>query len=151
MSLTTNTHLAEKLGYPRIDEITCGRAFALAVGDCHHLRRKLAAGEGRYGRSDFERRHFALLALSSAAFMAAVALGQALIALSSQAHLALAWAGGVATFAVVTALGNDLYLRVELGLVTGTGAVALLLGVLLAVQLRRAVDDLREPDLERQA
>lgn len=102
---------------------------------------------------DYELGHrdFALLALSSAAFMAAVALGQALIALSSQAHLALAWAGGVATFAVVTALGNDLYLRVELGLVTGTGAVALLLGVLLAVQLRRAVDDLREPDLERQA
>ncbi|QGG95862.1 lipopolysaccharide biosynthesis protein [Actinomarinicola tropica] len=92
---------------------------------------------------DYELGHrdFALLALSSSAFMVAVTLGQSLIALSSQAHLALAWAAGVATFVVVTAMGADLYLRVELGLVAGTGAVALLLGALLAVQLARVDED----------
>ena len=81
-------------------------------------------------------RDFALLAMSSAGFMIAITLGQSLIALSSQAHLVLAWAAGVVTFVVVTALGDDLFLRVELGLVFGTGAVGALLGLMLAAQLR---------------
>lgn len=81
-------------------------------------------------------RDFALLAMSSAGFMIAITLGQSLIALSSQAHLVLAWAAGVVTFVVVTALGDDLFLRVELGLVIGTGAVGALLGLMLAAQLR---------------
>lgn len=86
-------------------------------------------------------RDLALLALSSSIFMVAVALGQSLIALSSQAHLALAWAVGVATFAAVTALGDDLFLRVEIGLVAGTATVVGLLGALLARQLRDAQHD----------
>lgn len=92
---------------------------------------------------DYELGHrdFALLALSSAAFMVAVTLGQSLIALSSQTHLALAWAAGVAAFVLVTALGDDLYLRVELGLVAGTGTVAVLLGSLLSVMLHRVDDE----------
>ena len=45
----------------RFLEPACGSGnFLIAV-----LRRKLAAVEMRYGRSDFERRHFALLALMS--------------------------------------------------------------------------------------
>ena len=45
----------------RFLEPACGSGnFLVAV-----LRRKLAAVEMRYGRSDFERRHFALLALMS--------------------------------------------------------------------------------------
>ncbi|MBK5224284.1 MAG: hypothetical protein JJE52_15705 [Acidimicrobiia bacterium] len=82
-------------------------------------------------------RDLALLALSSALFMAAVALGQSLIALSSQTHLALAWAAGILAFAGVTALGNDLFLRVELGLVLGTATVVGILGVLLTALLAR--------------
>lgn len=91
---------------------------------------------------DFELGHrdFALLALSSSGFMVAVTLGQSLIALSSQARLALAWAAGVVTFLVIAALGNDLYLRVELALVAGTAAVSALLGSMLLVQLRRTDD-----------
>src|SRR5690606_13105121 len=80
-------------------------------------------------------RDLALLALSSALFMAAVALGQSLIALSSQTNLALAWAAGIVAFAGVTALGNDLFLRVELGLVLGTATVVGILGMLLTTLL----------------
>ena len=79
-------------------------------------------------------RDLALLALSSAGFMVAVTLGQSLIALSSQAHLALAWAAGVLAFVLVTALGDDLYLRVELGLVIGTTVVSGVLALLLAAR-----------------
>ena len=84
------------------------------------------------GRTDI-----ALLAGSSAAFMLAVALGQALIALSGQSQVAVGWLLGVITFFVVTALGNDLLLRVELGLVTGSGVAAVMIGLLATKRLRR--------------
>lgn len=83
-------------------------------------------------------RDLGLLALSSAAFMAAVALGQALIALGSQNALAVAWGLGVATFLGVVALGNDLYLRVELGLVLGTSLVGVALAAMLWAALPAA-------------
>ena len=81
-------------------------------------------------------RDLGLLAVSSSVFMLAVALGQSLIALSSPARMALGWAAGVVVFATVTALGDDLYLRVELGLVAGTATVAGLLAAMVAVRLR---------------
>lgn len=81
-------------------------------------------------------RDLALLALFSAVFMLAVTLGQSLIALASPARMAIGWALGVVTFVVVTALGDDLYLRVELGLVFGTLAVAGTLGAMVAIRLR---------------
>jgi O-antigen/teichoic acid export membrane protein len=80
-------------------------------------------------------RDLGLLALSSSVFMLSVALGQSLIALSSPARMALGWAAGVVVFAVVTALGDDLYLRVELGLVAGTATVAAVLVSLLVIRL----------------
>jgi len=83
-------------------------------------------------------RDLGLLAISSAAFMAAVALGQALIALGSQNALAVAWGFGVATFLAIVALGSDLYLRVELGLVLGTLVVSVALAAMLGVALREA-------------
>lgn len=85
-------------------------------------------------------RDLALLALSSGVFMVAVALGQSLIAVASPARMALGWAAGVVTFAVVTSLGDDLYLRVQVGLVAGTSAVAAVLAGMLVVRVR----DLRE-------
>lgn len=80
-------------------------------------------------------RDLGLLALSSSVFMLAVTIGQSLIALSSPARMAVGWAAGVVVFAVVTALGDDLYLRVELGLVAGTTTVAGVLAALLVVRL----------------
>lgn len=84
-------------------------------------------------------RDLGLLALASGIFMLAVALGQSLIALASPARMAVGWAAGVVVFAAVTAAGNDLYLRVELGLVAGTGTVAACLATVVAVRLRDVV------------
>lgn len=80
-------------------------------------------------------RDLALLALFSAVFMLAVTLGQSLIALASPARMAIGWALGVAAFVVVTALGDDLYLRVELGLVVGTAVVAVTLAAMLTIRI----------------
>ena len=83
-----------------------------------------------------DRVDIALLAMSSGAFMIAVALGQALIALSGQSKVALGWLIGVVTFLGVTALGNDLLLRVEVGLVAGSAVAAVVIGVVAARRLR---------------
>jgi O-antigen/teichoic acid export membrane protein len=97
---------------PQVVRITFGESFALGHRD------------------------LALLALFSAVFMVGVTLGQTLIALSSPAHMALGWGAGVLAFAVVTALGDDLYLRVELGLIAGTTTVVAVLSAAVAVRLR---------------
>jgi O-antigen/teichoic acid export membrane protein len=71
-----------------------------------------------------------LLAISSAAFMLAVALGQALIALEGQSQVALGWFIGVVAFFVFTAMGDDLFRRVEGGLAGGSAVAALAIGLL---------------------
>jgi len=82
------------------------------------------------------RSHLAYLAGASAAFMLAQTLAQGVIALSSHRRAAVAWAVGVLTFSVVTALGRDPLLRVELGLVGGCGSAALTMVWLLLGKLR---------------
>lgn len=77
-----------------------------------------------------ERVDLGLLAVSSAAFMLAVALGQALIALEGQSLVALGWLVGVVGFLVVTALGDDLFLRVEAGMAAGSALAVLVIGAL---------------------
>jgi energy-converting hydrogenase Eha subunit A len=77
-----------------------------------------------------------LLAAASAAYMAALALAQALIALSAPARMVLAWCAGTVVFTVVTALGSDLLFRTELGLITGCATAAGFMALLLAWRLR---------------
>ena len=69
-----------------------------------------------------------LLAASSAAFMLAVALSQALIALEGQSRVALGWLAGVVAFVGVTAMGDDLFLRVGAGLAAGSLVAAIVVG-----------------------
>lgn len=76
-------------------------------------------------------RDLALLSFSCAGFMLASALGQALVSLGRYSSVALGWVAGALGFGVVTALGSDLFLRVELGLVAGATGPAVILGVLL--------------------
>jgi O-antigen/teichoic acid export membrane protein len=73
-------------------------------------------------KADLSRQTVGLLALASAAYMVALAIAQAVIALHGHAKVAAGWASGVAVFVIVTALGSrsDLLLRVELGLVAGS-------------------------------
>jgi O-antigen/teichoic acid export membrane protein len=84
---------------------------------------------------DIGRTDLALLALSSAAFMLAVALGQALIALSAQSLVGVGWLVGSITFVVVTLAGDDLFLRVETGMAAGSAAAALAIGILAEIRL----------------
>ena len=73
----------------------------------------------------------AYLAGASGAYMLALALGQALIALSAYARTAVAWVLGVVAFAVTTALLSGLTFRVAVGFLAGAGATAAAMAVLL--------------------
>lgn len=75
------------------------------------------------------------LAGASAAYMVAIALAQALIALESHARVAIGWLIGTAVFFLVTAFGTDLLTRVEHGFLAGSVGAALAMGALLAPRL----------------
>lgn len=73
-----------------------------------------------------DQRTLTLLALASGLYMVALALAQAVIALHGHKFVALGWLTAMASFLVVTIVSSDdIFLRVELGLVAGsTGACA---------------------------
>jgi hypothetical protein len=79
-------------------------------------------------------------------FMLAQAMAQAVIALGGHTRMAICWLVAVITFIAVTALGNDLYLRVELGLLIGS-AVACVGMALLVRQLVRSGASMHTGDL----
>lgn len=82
-------------------------------------------------------RDLALLAGGSGIFILALTLAQALIALQEYPRMTLSWVIGIVFFVVVTALGNDLFLRVELGFIAGSAAACLSLMAFLAPHIRR--------------
>jgi O-antigen/teichoic acid export membrane protein len=90
----------------------------------------------------------ALLAAGSAAFIFALTLAQALIALVGHARVVIGWFVGLMGFIVVAAAGDDLFLRVELGFVVGGGLAALVMGGLLAQRMRGTVPDSLMPLVE---
>jgi hypothetical protein len=62
-----------------------------------------------------------MLAFSSALYMLALAIAQAVIALSGHARVAIGWCAGFVAFVLVAWLSSsDLYLRVELALVASS-------------------------------
>lgn len=63
-----------------------------------------------------------LLAAATGFFIVAMSFAQALIALGRQGQVALGWFCGLVVFAIVTALGNDLLLRLELASVVASAA-----------------------------
>lgn len=69
-------------------------------------------------------RDMGLLAAGTAFFIIAMSLAQALIAVERPARMAAGWGIGLATFVVVAALGNDLFLRVEVAALLGSAAAA---------------------------
>jgi O-antigen/teichoic acid export membrane protein len=85
-----------------------------------------------------------LLTLAASAFILALTLAQGLIALKAYSRAAWSWVAGVATFVVVVAAGNDLFLRNELGFLTGSALAALLMAVLLWQQMRTGRASLEE-------
>lgn len=110
-----------------------GAAFALAAGLLGPWVVRVFFG------SEFElpRLDMALLAGASAAFMLALALAQALIALTGYGAAAFGWVVGMATLVGVTALPGETVLRVERGFLAGALVAAAVMAVLLAGVLRR--------------
>lgn len=95
------------------------------------------------GRID--RRTLTMLALSSALYMVAVAIAQAVIALRGHARAAIGWALGFSTFVIVAWLSSsDLYLRVELALVASSLVALVSFTMALRLQLRHGAT----PDAE---
>ena len=90
-----------------------------------------------------DRRTLTLLALASGIYMLALAVSQAVIALQGHRYVAMGWLTAMMSFLVVTAFSsNDLYLRVELGLVAGScSALAVFLYALRARFAAGAVPD----------
>ena len=91
--------------------------------------------------ADFElpAHDLATLAVACAAYLFAMTLAQALIAVSGYGRVATAWLAGVVSFGVVTALGSDLLTRVELGMVTGGVVAAVAMAGLLLPLLHHRV------------
>lgn len=65
-------------------------------------------------------RDLALLAAAFVIIMATICLDQALIALHAHSRMAIGWLLALGVFVGVTALGEDLFLRVEVGLIAGS-------------------------------
>ena len=79
----------------------------------------------------------AVLAFSSAIYMLALALAQAVIALRGHKLVALGWATAGITFLLVTWLnsGAELFRRVEIGLVSSSAAALIMFGLALRHKL----------------
>jgi O-antigen/teichoic acid export membrane protein len=86
-----------------------------------------------------DNRDLALLAAASCIYLLGLTLSQALIALRQQARVAIGWGVGVAGLAVVTVVGSDLLLRVELGFLAGAVVASVALAALLTGPMRHGV------------
>lgn len=92
-----------------------------------------------------DRRTLTLLALASGVYMLAMALAQAVIALQGHRFVALGWLAAMAAFFVVTATAaDDLFLRVECGLVAASTCAL----VMFAVSYRARISAGAIPDAE---
>ncbi len=86
--------------------------------------------------SHLSRRTLTLLALASAAYMVALALSQAIIALQGHAGVAFGWFAGMISFLLVVAIASDdLLLRVELALIAGSFVAMLVFALTLRSRL----------------
>jgi O-antigen/teichoic acid export membrane protein len=87
----------------------------------------------------------AMLALGSALYMVAISLAQGVIALKGHAFVALGWGIGVVVFLLATWLSSDdLFTRVEIGLVLSSLASLVAFAIILKLRLASGV----EPDAD---
>jgi len=86
--------------------------------------------------ADLGGRTLAMLALSSALYMMALAVSQAVLALEDHAYVALGWVISVITFVVGTWLSSDdVFQRIEIGLVASSAAAVIAFGLRLRRRL----------------
>ena len=85
-------------------------------------------------------RTMAMLAVGSAAYMVALALAQAVIALRGHALVGLGWGAGMIAFVLTTWLSSDdLFRRIEFGLVASSVAALISFALFLRHKLRAGV------------
>ena len=87
--------------------------------------------------ADLTSETLAMLALSSAVYMGALAAAQAVIALQGHALVALGWGLGVVAFVLGTWLSSDqIFRRIEIGLLLSSIAALITFAIALQVRLR---------------
>lgn len=102
-----------------------------------------------YDANDIGGRTLAMLALSSAIYMACLATGQAVIALHGHAQVAIGWAVGVLAFVVTTWWSSDqLFRRIEIGLVVSSALSLVVFSLALRQRLRAGVQPTPESLIE---
>jgi O-antigen/teichoic acid export membrane protein len=82
-------------------------------------------------------RDMVLLTASSGLLMIAGSLAQALIACQSQGSVAVSWVVGVAVFPLAILVGDDLFFRVEFGLLAAVACSAVTMGFQFRRRLRQ--------------
>jgi O-antigen/teichoic acid export membrane protein len=88
--------------------------------------------------ADLGARTMGLLAAGAGLYMLAMACAQAVIALGGHGDQAIGWAAGLTALFVTVALGDDLFLRVELGLLVGSAVAMVVMGWMLIRRLATA-------------
>jgi O-antigen/teichoic acid export membrane protein len=92
-----------------------------------------------FPRADLGVRTMGLLAAGAGLYMLAMACAQGIIALGGHADQAVGWCLGLVTLLLSVLLGpDDLFLRVEIGLLVGSLVAFVAMGVLLARRLSAA-------------
>ena len=87
-----------------------------------------------------DRSTLTLLALASGMYMLCIAIAQAVIALRGHRWVAIGWLSAVVTFLVLTAVSSDdLFLRVEIGLVGGSTAALLIFSLALKSRIAAGI------------
>ena len=101
------------------------------------------AGEILFGdKFTLDARDLSLLAAGSGLFILALTLAQALIAVMGHARATYAWVcGNIAFWIVALVATEDLFLRVELGFVAGSGVAALAMAMLLIARTRHGIPE----------
>ena len=127
-------------GVRKLVYIVCGIAVVGVVGG--YLLGP-TAGEILFGsKFVLEAGDLALLAAGSGAFILALTLAQALIAVLGHSRATFAWIAGNAVFWGVAVLASHaLFLRVELGFVAGSLVAAALMAVFLVRRVRHGIPE----------
>ncbi len=87
-----------------------------------------------------DRRTLTLLALASGLYMLCIAIAQAVIALRGHRWVAIGWLSAVVTFLLLTAFtSDDLFLRVEFGLVGGSTIALIIFAMALKSQIAAGI------------
>ena len=90
--------------------------------------------------ADLSGRTLAMLALGSACYMMALAMAQAVIALKGHAFVSVGWLAGVVAFVLATWLSSDdLFRRVEIGLLVSSIVAMIAFGLALRQRLGSGV------------